>query len=83
MPQNAHSSIAVGPFVVSGLYSPCFVFVFLVNDAVAAAGRLEVLSGDSERFPPPSPPVVLSVGREPALSEDIQLGRLSFFQVVV
>ena len=48
--------MAVGPFVVSGLYSPCFVFVFLVNDAVAAAGRLEVLSGDSERFPPPSPP---------------------------
>ena len=48
--------MAVGPFFVSGLYSPCFVFVFLVNDAVAAAGRLEVLSGDSERFPPPSPP---------------------------
>ena len=50
------SSMAAGPFVVSVLDSPCFVLVFLVDDAVAAAGRIKVVSGDSERFPPPSPP---------------------------
>ena len=41
---------------MSVLDSPCFVLGFFVDDAVAAAGRIEVVSGDSERFPPPSPP---------------------------
>ena len=50
------SSMAAGPFVVSVLDSPCFVLVFLVDDAVAAAGRIEVVSGDSERSLSPSPP---------------------------
>ena len=50
------SSMAAGPFVVSVLDSPCFALVFLVDDAVAAAGRIEVVSGDSEQFPLPSSP---------------------------
>ena len=41
---------------MSVLDSLCFVLVFLVDNAVAAAGRLEVFSGDSERSLSPSPP---------------------------